>query len=64
MKIYEISKGATFKYPPGERIRAEKYQQFPKGYTIFLAVGMHVGSDLRQPHCATGITVNLKKPLM
>ena len=61
MKIYEICKGATFQYSPQERIRAVKV--YKRLYNL-LCSWRHEWSDLRRPHCETGITMNLKKSLL
>lgn len=60
MKIYEISKGATFKYSPRERIRAAKVSAVSKGLHNLLH-SWHKESELRQPQCGTEITMNLNK---
>jgi hypothetical protein len=64
MKIYETRKGTTLKYSPRGRIRAVKYPEFLKGYTIFSPVYMHKRPGFRLHHCGTGVGSNLKRKLL
>lgn len=64
MKIYEISKGATLKYPPRGKIRAAKLEKYPEGYTVFSTVCTHKGLDLRQQYSRTGISMTLKETVV
>ena len=50
--------------PLGKELEPWKYQQFPKGYTVSCAVSAHKWLHLRQPHCGTGISVDLKESLL